>query len=96
MSIESVSSELRTLRARLDAQQANTHTWPTKQEEQAADFDRYDRRLLKAAAMLGVEAPGGRSRGGYLLGDDDRRLLEGRLAQAGLDVLAPADDGSQN
>src|SRR4051794_35648284 len=57
MSIESVAMQLRTLRARIDAQTANQHSWPTKEEELAADIDRYDRRLLKAAAMLQVEAP---------------------------------------
>jgi hypothetical protein len=94
MSIETVATELRSLRVRLDAQRANTHTWLTKEEELAADLDRYDRRLLKAAAMLGV-APRPRPRGSFTLGDDDRRLLESRLAEAGLDVLAPADEGSQ-
>lgn len=92
MSIESVAAQMRTLRARIDAQQANQHTWPTKDEELAADLDRYDRRLLKAAAMLGVEAPTGRGREHFLLSDQDRAQLEGRLVDAGLDVRAPADD----
>ena len=36
MTIESVAAQLRPLRARIDAQQANTHSWPTKEEELAA------------------------------------------------------------
>jgi len=95
MSIETVASELQTLRGRLDAQQANRHTWVTKEEEYAADLDRYDRRLLKAAAMLGVETSSGRPRGGYVVSDDDRDALEQRLAAAGLHVRAPADTGRQ-
>jgi hypothetical protein len=95
MSIETVAAELQTLRGRLDAQRANTHTWPTKEEEYAADLDRYDRRLLKAAAMLGVETGWGRPRGSYLVSDDDRGVLEQRLAAAGLHVRAPADTGRQ-
>ena len=95
MSIESVAMELRTLRRRIDAQQANQHSWPTKEEELTADVDRYDRRLLKAAAMLGVEAPTGRGREHFLLTDPDRAQLEGRLSDAGLDVReAPADEES--
>jgi len=93
MSIETVASELQTLRGRLDAQQANAHSWPTKDEEHAADLDRYDRRLLKAVAMLGLEPSPGRVRGGYLVSDDDRRALEERLAAAGLQVRASADTG---
>ena len=53
MSMEGVVHELRSLRRRIDAQQANAHTWPGKDEELAADLDRYDRRLVKAAAMPG-------------------------------------------
>jgi hypothetical protein len=95
MSIESVAMELRTLRRRIDAQQANTHSWPTKEEELTADFDRYDRRLLKAAAMLRVEGPMGRGRGQFLLSEQDRAQLEQRLVEAGLDVRqAPADEQS--
>lgn len=90
MSIQTVSVELKSLRARLDAQLSNTHSWPTKEEEHAADLDRYDRRLLKAAAMLRVETPPARRHDGFLLSDDDRALLEGRLADAGVDVHAPA------
>jgi flavin-dependent dehydrogenase len=97
VSIQTVSLELKSLRARLDAQRSNTHTWPTKEEEHAADLDRYDRRLLKAAAMLGVEAPVARRHDGFLLSDDDRRVIEVRLADAGIDVRAPtpaaAEDG---
>ena len=96
MSIESVAAELRTLRRRIDSQQANQHTWPTKEEELTADLDRYDRRLLKAATMLQAETPSGRSRGHFLLSDRDRKALERRLAQAGLDVRAAADEGLQN
>lgn len=96
MSIESVAMELRTLRRRIDAQQANQHTWPTKEEELTADIDRYDRRLIKAAAMLQVEAPAGRGREHSLLSDQDRARLEERLVYAGLDVReAPADEQSQ-
>lgn len=94
MTIESVAAQLRPLRARIDAQRANKHTWPTKEEELAADVDRYDRRLLKAAAMLGVEAPAARCREQFLLSDADRAQLEQRLAQVGLDVRAKADEDS--
>ena len=94
MTIESVAAQLRPLRARIDAQQANSHTWPTKEEELAADVDRYDRRLLKAAAMLGVEAPAARHREQFLLSDDDRARLEQGLAEVGLDVRARADESS--
>ena len=92
MSIESVAAQLRTLRTRIDAQNANQHSWPTKEEELAADIDRYDRRLLKAAAMLRVEPPPSRRREQFLLSDRDRLKLEQRLATAGLDVRAPAED----
>jgi|GEM_PF-2695823 hypothetical protein len=94
MSIESVAAELRTLRRRIDNQQANRHTWPTKEEELAADIDRYDRRLLKAATMLQIEvdARAGRSRRQFLLGDAERLTLEERLAGAGLDVRAADED----
>ena len=95
MSIESVAAQLRTLRTRIENQKANQHSWPTKEEELAADIDRYDRRLLKAAAMLQVESPDTRRREQFLLSEDDRQALEDRLAQAGLDVLAPADDQTQ-
>ncbi|HEX2048186.1 MAG TPA: hypothetical protein VHF27_10495 [Acidimicrobiales bacterium] len=96
MSIESVAEELRVLQRRIDAQRANAHTWPTKEEELAADLDRYDRRLLKAAAMLRVEAPTGPGREEFLLGEDDRRQLQERLVEAGLDVGTGADKGSQS
>lgn len=89
MSIESVAAELHPLRARINAQRANRHTWPTKEEELEADCDRYDRRLLKAAAMLGVQAPRGPGREHSLMSDEDRELLEQRLAEAGLDVRMP-------
>jgi hypothetical protein len=95
MSIESVAAELRTLRRRIDSQQANQHTWPTKEEELTADLDRYDRRLLKAATMLRVETPTGRNPGHFLLSERDRMALEQGLAEAGLDVRAPADEGLQ-
>ena len=95
MSIESVAGELRTLRRRIDAQEANQHSWPTKEEELTADYDRYDRRLLKAAAMLRVEAPTGRGREHFLLSDRDRTQLERRLRHGGLDVReVPADEES--
>lgn len=92
MSIESVAAQLRTLRMRIEHQKVNQHTWPTKEEELAADIDRYDRRLLKAAAMLQVVPPASRRREQFLLSAEDRLQLEARLAGAGLDVLAPADD----
>ncbi len=95
MSIESVAEELRVLRRRIGAQRANPHTWPTKEEELAADVDRYDRRLLKAAAMLQVEAPTGPGREEFLLTDDERRALEQRLVHVGFDMAASADRGSQ-
>ena len=96
MSIENVAAELRTLRRRIDAQQANQHTWPSKEEELAADFDRYDRRLLKAANMLRVQVPAGRGRSHFLLDEQDRVELEERLVDAGLDVRAlPADEKPQ-
>jgi hypothetical protein len=88
MTIESVAAQLRPLRARIDAQMANQHTWPSKEEELAADLDRYDRRLLKAAAMLGVDAPVVHHREQFLLSDGDRARLEERLVAAGLDVRA--------
>lgn len=92
MSIESVAAQLRTLRARIENQKANQHTWPTKEEELAADIDRYDRRLIKAAAMLQVEAPSSRRREEFLFTEPERNLLENRLAESGLDVRAPAED----
>ncbi len=95
MSIETVAAELRPVRARIDAQQANPHTWPSKEEELAADLDRYDRRLLKAAAMLGVETPIVRHREQFLLSDEDRASIERRLVDAGLDVRAPAKEVSE-
>ena len=88
MSMEGVACELRSLRRRLDAQHANGHTWPGKDEEMAADLDRYDRRLVKAAVMLQVKAPAGTGREGFLLNEHDRTQLEQRLVGAGLDVHA--------
>lgn len=96
MGIEDLATELRTLRRRIHAQEANPHTWPTKEEERFTDLDRYDRRLLKAAAMLGVEAPRGRGRGLFVLDDDDRTRIEQRLVEAGVDVGATAGEGAQN
>ena len=96
MGIESVAEELHVLRRRIDAQRTNSHTWPTKEEELAADVDRYDRRLLKAAAMLQVEAPTGPGREEFLLSDEERGALEQRLIDAGLDLAAAADRGSQS
>jgi hypothetical protein len=95
VSIESVAEELRNLRRRIDAQTANTHTWPTKEEELAADLDRYDRRLLKVAAMLRVEAPSGAGREGSLMDDAERTALERRLMDTGLELGAEAGTGSQ-
>lgn len=88
MSIDNVAVELRSLRARIHAQQANGHQWPTKEEELFADLDRYDRRLLKAAAMLRVDAPTPVRGAEMLLADKERRELEERLAGSGLDVRA--------
>lgn len=93
MSIESVAGELRILRSRIEAQRRNTHQWPTKEEEQAADLDRLDRRMIKAAAMLGVETPPVNRREPFLLSDDDRQLLEERLVSAGLDLVG-SEEGS--
>ena len=95
MTIESVAGQLRTLRTRIENQKANQHSWPTKEEELAADIDRYDRRLIKAAAMLQVPAPASTRREQFLLSEADRQLLEDRLAESGLDVRAPADDQTQ-
>jgi len=95
MSIETLCAEIRRLRARIEAQRANQHSWPTKEEELAADIDRYDRRLLKAAAMLQVDPPTSRRRDQFLLSEADRLRLENRLADSGLDVRAPADDQTQ-
>ena len=94
MSIESVAEELRALRRRIDAQTANPHSWPSKEEELAADIDRYDRRLLKAAAMLQVGAPTGPGREEFLLGEEDRRRLEQRIVGAGLEISPGADKRS--
>jgi hypothetical protein len=91
MTIDSVAAELRPLRARIDAQRANQHSWPTKEEELEADCDRYDRRLLKAAAMLGVHAPAAVGREQSVLSDGDRVELETRLSEAGLDVRSAAE-----
>jgi hypothetical protein len=91
MSIESVADELRTLRRRIQAQQANQHSWPSKEEELAADLDRYDRRLLKAATMLRMDTPTVSHRDQFLLSQRDRSELEERLVHAGLDVHAPAE-----
>ena len=95
MSIESVAAELRVLRARIEAQRSNTHEWPTKEEEHAADLDRFDRRMIKAAAMLGVETPPVRHREPFLLSDEDRQVLEERLTAAGLDLVG-AEEGSSS
>ena len=95
MAIENVVAQLRTLRTRIENQKANQHSWPTKEEELAADIDRYDRRLIKAAAMLQVAAPASRRREQFLLSEEDRLTLEQRLAESGLDVRAPADDQTQ-
>lgn len=91
MSIESVADELRTLRRRIHAQRANQHSWPSKEEELAADIDRYDRRLIKAATMLQLDTPTMRRREQFLLSERDRAQLEQRLEEAGLDVEAPIE-----
>ena len=89
--IENVAGELRLLRTRIDAQRANSHHWPTKEEEFYADLDRYDRRLLKAAAMLRIDAPTPARDQEALFSEHDRHTLEERLAGSGLDVRSPAD-----
>lgn len=95
MSIDHVAGELRSLRVRIHAQQANGHQWPTKEEERFADLDRYDRRLLKAAAMLRVDAPAPARGAAMLLAEQERRELEERLAGSGLDVRSTPDDGER-
>lgn len=90
MGIENVAAELRSLRSRIDAQRVNDHDWPTKEEELTADLDRYDRRLLKAAAMLSIEAPQPARDCDTLLSENDRQGLEVGLAEAGLDVTTDA------
>lgn len=92
MGIENVAGELSALRARIHAQRANSHEWPTKEEELFADLDRYDRRLLKAAAMLRLDAPAPARDREVLLSDDERYTLETRLAECGVDV-GPASGG---
>lgn len=92
MGIENVAGELRSLRTRIDAQRANSHQWPTKEEELFADLDRYDRRLLKAAAMLCVDAPRPARDQEVLFSDHQRDALEERLAGSGLDVRGAADE----
>lgn len=94
MSIESLTAELRQLRARIDAQRDNPHTWPTKEEELAADLLRYDRRLLKAAVMLRVGSSG-RARGCVQLSEADRLDLERSLDMCGFGVRQTADEGSE-
>ena len=86
MSIESRALELRTLRMRIDAQLANRHDWATKEEELMADLDRYDRRLLKVAVMLGVKPPPTRRGEEFLLNETERVQLEESLRSAGLNV----------
>jgi len=92
MGIENVAVELRSLRSRIDAQRANDHVWPTKDEELFADLDRYDRRLLKAAAMLSVDAPRPAHDRELLLSEDQRLGLERHLADSGLHVRPSTDD----
>ncbi len=95
MGIENVAGELRSLRTRIDAQRANRHQWPTKEEELYADLDRYDRRLVKAAVMLRVEAPCGMGREGFILEEQDRMRLEQCLVEAGLDLHAADEEESE-
>jgi hypothetical protein len=78
--------ELRTLRLRIDAQLSNRHDWATKGEELIADLDRYDRRLLKVAVMLGVKPPPTRRGEELLLNETERLQLEVSLRNAGLNV----------
>lgn len=94
VSIESITAELRQLRARIDFQRDNTHTWPTKDEELAADLLRYDRRLLKAAAMLRVASSGG-ARGFAELSEAERLDIEHSLDVCGHGVRPSAEEGSE-
>ena len=94
MSIESLTADLRQLRARIDFQRETTHPWPTKDEELAADLLRYDRRLLKAADMLRVGSSSG-ARGCVQLSDADRLDLENSLEMCGYGVRPTADEGSE-
>lgn len=94
MSIESLTDELRRLRARIDSQRDNPHTWPTKDEELAADLLRYDRRLVKAAAMLRIDS-NGRAKGGVQLSEADRLDIEHHLDMCGYRVRPTADEGSK-
>ena len=93
MSIESLTAELRQLRARIDSQRDNTHTWPTKEEELPTHQLCYDRRLLRAAAMLRVGSGAG-ARGSVQLSEDDRLDLEHSLDVCGYGVRPTTDEGS--
>lgn len=94
-SIEHRTAELRKLRARIDSQRDNPHTWPTTEEELAADLLRYDRRLLKAVAVRRLGS-GGRGRGSAQLSEADRLEIEHRLDISGYSVRPTADTRSRD
>ena len=69
---------MRDLRRRLDAPPEDDDAWEL-------DLYSYDESLIVAADLLDVEVPkGARDE----MSDEQRRVLEGRLAAAGLDVRA--------
>ncbi len=75
---ERLGERLRDLRRRLDAPDADPDVWEL-------DLYSYDDALIVAADLLDVEVPKG-ARGE--MGEEHRRILEERLAAAGLDVRA--------
>ncbi len=72
---------MRALRQRLDGTPAGADA-----DAWELDLYSYDESLVVAADLLEVEVPKG-ARGE--MGADHRRILEGRLAEAGLDVRGP-------
>ena len=78
LSIEQLSAELRSLRLRLIRyEQRHREGW-------SADLEAYDRRLVEAASMLEVTAPGPAP--AVPLTADDRAALEQGPSEAGLEV----------
>jgi hypothetical protein len=73
------------LRRALDGYASSARTWPTKAEEWAADLAAYDELLVAAARARAVEVPPP-ARLGCRLTHHGRRLVEARLAAAGLNV----------
>lgn len=73
---ERLTERLRDLRRRLDAP-------PTDQDVYELDLYSYDESLIVAADLLDVEVPKG-ARGE--MSEEQRTVLEGRLAAAGIDV----------